>query len=179
MTPTETLSGTGATRSLADVLDYWEAKRRGRFAPSRADIEPLDLLRVLQRIMIADVLSDPLDFRYRLSGTAIADVHETEITGLAPRDLKPAEYGRLIDQHYRQCVAQRRPLLHLILLSTSQPGVCQASFAAVRRCQDRQHADGHRSRQPQSAMVRCCSACSSPASSAAPRIARRCAVRSC
>lgn len=103
---------------LEDVLDYWEAKRGGRFAPSRADIEPLDLLRVLPRIMIADVLSDPLDFRYRLSGTAIADVHGTEMTGLAPRDLKPAEYGRLIDQHYRQCVAQRRPLLHLILLDS-------------------------------------------------------------
>jgi hypothetical protein len=68
--------------------------------------------------MLADVLSNPLDFRYRLSGTGIADVHGTELTGLAPRDLKPAEYGRLIDLHYRQCVSERRPLLHLILLDT-------------------------------------------------------------
>jgi hypothetical protein len=105
---------------LEDVLDYWEQKRRGRFAPSRADIEPSDLLRVLPRIMIADVLSDPLDFRYRLSGTGIANVHGTELTGLAPRDLKPEEYGRLIDQHYRQCVAERRPLLHLIILESTR-----------------------------------------------------------
>jgi hypothetical protein len=103
---------------LADVLDYWEEKRRGRFAPSRADIEPLDLMRVLPRIMLADVVSDPLDFRYRLSGTGIANVHGTELTGLAPRDLKPAEYGNLIDQHYRQCVLERRPLLHLIILDS-------------------------------------------------------------
>lgn len=103
---------------LEDVLDYWEGKRRGRIAPSRADIEPLDLATVLPRIMLADVLSNPLDFRYRLSGTGIADVHGTELTGLAPRDLRPAEYGRLIDQHYRQCVNERRPLLHLILLDT-------------------------------------------------------------
>jgi hypothetical protein len=98
------------------VLDYWEAQRGGRFAPSRADIDPLDMVEVLSRVMLADVLRDPLDFRYRLSGTGIADVHGAELTGLRPRDLQPAEYGRLIDQHYRQCVDERRPLMHLILL---------------------------------------------------------------
>jgi hypothetical protein len=101
---------------LAKVLDYWETKRRGRFAPSRADIDPLDMVEILPRVMLADVVSDPLDFRYRLSGTGIADVHGAELTGLRPCDLKPAEYGRLIDQHYRQCVHERRPLMHLILL---------------------------------------------------------------
>lgn len=101
---------------LIDALDYWDGKRRQRFAPSRADIEPLDLIGVLPRIMLADVLSDPLGFRYRLSGTGISDIHGEELTGLAPLDLKPVEYGRLIDRHYRQCVSERRPLLHLIIL---------------------------------------------------------------
>lgn len=100
---------------LADVLDYWEAKRAGRLAPSRADIEPLDLVPILPRIMLVDVIP-PLAFRYRLSGTGIADIHGIELTGLSPRDLRPVEYGQLIDQHYRICVAERRPLLHLILL---------------------------------------------------------------
>lgn len=101
---------------LASVLDYWDAKRGARLAPCRADIEPLDLVQVLPRIMLADVTHDPLDFRYRLSGTGIANVHGAELTGLAPRDLMPPEYGRLIDRHYRQCVLERRPLMHLILL---------------------------------------------------------------
>ena len=101
---------------LVDALDYWERKRGQRFAPSRADIEPLDLIGVLPRVMLADVLLDPPGFRYRLSGTGIANVHGEELTGLAPLDLKPTEYGRLIDGHYRQCVAERRPLLHLIIL---------------------------------------------------------------
>jgi hypothetical protein len=67
---------------------------------------------------LADVLPDPLGFRYRLSGTGISDIHGEELTGLAPLDLKPAEYGRLIDRHYRQCISERerRPLLHLIVL---------------------------------------------------------------
>jgi hypothetical protein len=101
---------------LIEVLDYWQRKRGERLAPSRSDIEPLDLIHVLPRIMLADVLSDPLGFRYRLSGTGIASVHGEELTGLAPLDLKPVEYGQLIDRHYRQCVFERRPLLHLIIL---------------------------------------------------------------
>jgi hypothetical protein len=101
---------------LIEILDYWQWKCGGRFAPGRADIEPLDLVRALPRIMLADVIPEPLGFRYRLSGTGISDVHGEELTGLAPLDLKPAEYGRLIDRHYRQCVSERRPLLHLIVL---------------------------------------------------------------
>jgi hypothetical protein len=101
---------------LIEVFDYWQSKCGRRFAPSRADIEPLDLVRTLPRTMLADVLSDPQGFRYRLSGTGISDIHGEELTGLAPLDLKPAEYGRLIHRHYQQCVAERRPLLHVIIL---------------------------------------------------------------
>jgi len=104
---------------LIEVFDYWQQKRGKRFAPGRSDIEPLDLIRVLPRIMLVDVVSDPLGFRYRLSGTGIAGVHGEELTGLAPLDLRPAEYGRLIDRHYRQCVSERRPLLHLIMLDST------------------------------------------------------------
>jgi hypothetical protein len=104
---------------LAEALGYWEQKRGARFAPARADIEPLDMVQVLPRVMLADVSHDPLEFRYRLSGTGIARIHGAEPTGLQPRELEPAEYGALIDRHYRQCVAERRPLLHLIILDAT------------------------------------------------------------
>jgi len=51
---------------LQEVLDYWNAKRGSRFAPARADIEPLVLTAALPRILLAEVLSDPFDFRCRL-----------------------------------------------------------------------------------------------------------------
>jgi hypothetical protein len=104
---------------LAEAFGYWEEKRGARFAPARGDIEPLDLVQVLPRVMLADVTYDPVEFRYRLSGTGIARIHGAEPTGLRPRDLEPAEYGALIDRHYRQCVAERRPLLHLIILDAT------------------------------------------------------------
>lgn len=105
---------------LRAVHAYWDAKRRNQFAPSRADIDPIDLIAVLPRIMLADVLTAPLDFRYRLAGTGIRDVHGSEMTGKGPRDLSPPDYGALIHAHYCDCVARRAPLLHLIVLDTRE-----------------------------------------------------------
>jgi hypothetical protein len=104
---------------LSHVLAYWERKRADRFAPSRADIDPADLIEVLPRIMLADVIQEPLDFRYRLSGTAIREVHGQEPTGLRPSDLNPPAYGALIHEHYCLAVQRRQPLLHLITLDTA------------------------------------------------------------
>lgn len=103
---------------LARVLAYWEAKRQDRFAPRREDIDPADLVEVLPRIMLADVVPEPLDFRYRLSGTAIDDLHAVSMTGKGPRDLKPPAYGELIHAHYCEAVSRRRPLLHLVTFVT-------------------------------------------------------------
>jgi hypothetical protein len=105
---------------LLRVRAYWEGKRQVRFAPRRADIDPVDLVDSLPRIMLADVLPEPLDFRYRLSGTRIADVHGKEMTGKSPRDLVPAAYGALIYDHYCEAVRRRQPLLHLIVLDSDK-----------------------------------------------------------
>ena len=105
---------------LLRVLTYWERKRADRFAPSRADIDPADLLDVLPRVMLADVIQEPLDFRYRLSGTSISNVHGKEMTGKSPRDLPPAAYGALIYDHYCEAVRRREPLLHLIIFDGDQ-----------------------------------------------------------
>lgn len=102
---------------MSRILAYWEDKRGRSFAPRRADIDPIDLVEALPRIMLVDVLpSVPLDFRYRLSGTGICDVHGVNHTNKRPRDLMPPEYGALIHAHYSDCVERRVPLLHLIVL---------------------------------------------------------------
>lgn len=103
---------------LQRLLAYWTAKRQGRFAPRRLDIDPVDMVEVLPRIMLIDIEQAPLDFRYRLAGTGICALHGTDPTGSRPRDLRPAAYGSLIDRHYREAVIRRVPLLHLIVLDT-------------------------------------------------------------
>ncbi|HEV2677882.1 MAG TPA: PAS domain-containing protein [Aliidongia sp.] len=103
---------------LQRVHAYWTAKRQDRFAPRRRDIDPVDMVDVLPRIMLVDIEQEPLDFRYRLAGTGICDTHSTDPTGSRPRDLKPRAYGSLVDGHYRAVVMRRVPTLHLIVLDT-------------------------------------------------------------
>ena len=109
-------------RDLVRVLDYWEQARGGRFAPRRTDLDPAALVEALPRIMLAEVLADALgdrlEFRYRLSGTGIADVHGQEMTGKGPRDLTPPAYGAMIHAHYCEAVRRRAPMLHVIVLDT-------------------------------------------------------------
>ena len=116
---------------LCQVLDYWRGKRNGRFAPARADIDPADLPRILPRIMLADVVADDdgeVDFRYRLSGTRIGDVHGFDATNLSPRALTPPLYGQLIHAHYKAAVETREPLAHVIVLITNMK---QRSYARI------------------------------------------------
>ena len=104
---------------LIKIRTYWEAKRLSRFAPRRADIDPADLKPMLPRMMLADVTSDdPLDFRYRLSGTAVNTILSGEQTGKRPRDLTPPVYGTMIHEHYCLAVRHREPLFYIILLDT-------------------------------------------------------------
>jgi len=103
---------------LRRVHDYWATKRRDRFAPLKKEMDPVDLVEVLPRIMLVDVEPEPLDFRYRLAGTGICDTHRTEPTGTRPRDLDPPTYAALIHRHYCKVVESRSPILHLIVLDT-------------------------------------------------------------
>ena len=105
---------------LMRALAYWRQKKSIGFAPSRTNIDPVDLVEFLPRLMLADVLQDPLDFRYRLAGTGISNVHGKEMTGKRPRDLEPVAYGELIHEHYSAAVLRREPILHLIMLDTLQ-----------------------------------------------------------
>lgn len=104
---------------LRQALFYWRSKQKGRLAPARADIEPLDLAPLLPRVMLVDVHPEPLDFRYRLAGTGIFRIHGAELTNTRARDLKPAAYGALIHRHYCEVVARGTPVAHRLMLEIS------------------------------------------------------------
>ncbi len=107
---------------LAWAHAYWDTKRGDRLAPRRRDIDPLEMPDILPRILLADVIdgADGIDFRYRLSGTGICNVHGKELTALRPRDLSPAAYGELIHAHYLDACRQRAPRADVIILQTDQ-----------------------------------------------------------
>jgi hypothetical protein len=77
---TEIPDFTCRTRILERLLAYWDHKRAGRPAPTRAEIDPVEIKHLLSHIMIVDLTTDPFRVRYRLVGTEITKVSHFDFT---------------------------------------------------------------------------------------------------
>jgi hypothetical protein len=110
------LDDPGLDPDLKFALDYWLRKCAGRLAPTRADIDPIDIAPLLPRVMLVDVSTDPIDFRFRLAGTGLFKIHGAELTNRRVQDLEPAAYGALIHRLYCDALARRAPLAHQLLI---------------------------------------------------------------
>jgi len=60
---------------------YWRSKCHGDILPSRASIDPAEILQHLPWIFMADVLDGGADYRYRLLGTSIVSANYRDATG--------------------------------------------------------------------------------------------------
>jgi hypothetical protein len=65
------------------VYRYWDSKRNGRLMPRRADLDPLDIPKLLSDICLVDVVPDARKYVYRLIGTNEAAMRGRDPTGLA------------------------------------------------------------------------------------------------
>jgi hypothetical protein len=114
MPPTD---GAGINDLLADVseprlqrlLAYLEEKRAGRAFAARRDIDPLDFSYILGDVVLLDVLREPLRFRYRVVGTALANWRGYDLQGKFVDDHPDPEYRDFVLARYRETVEQRRP----------------------------------------------------------------------
>jgi hypothetical protein len=105
---------------LTEALAYWRRKCAGRAMPARADIDPVEIPKLLAHVMLVDVLG-PGRYRYRLIGTGNATEHGINATGLELKDvLTGPEYRAHVLALYDECVAARRPLYSESLFLSSQ-----------------------------------------------------------
>jgi hypothetical protein len=80
------------------LLRYWEACRAGRIAPARGDIDPLDLPPpLLPHVVLVDVKWEPLEFSYRLAGTAADTIHGQSLKGVRILDLRPESFATVLN----------------------------------------------------------------------------------
>ncbi|MDY0882924.1 PAS domain-containing protein [Dongia soli] len=96
--------------TLARLYDYWRGLCRGRFAPSRADIDPTELGFILPRLLMFDVLDGGDDFRVRLAGSGTFNLHGRDITGMLVSNFTPAAFREAVASSYRQIVRDRLPV---------------------------------------------------------------------
>jgi hypothetical protein len=105
-------------RRLQEALAYWRGKAATRPMPSRADIDPAEIPKLLADIMLVDVPADGR-YRYRLIGTGNAQEHGINATGRALDEVLPgAEYKAHVLSLYDECVRSRRPLYSECLFMT-------------------------------------------------------------
>ena len=91
------------------LYDYWLEKAAGRQMPSRADISPAHIPRLLPFISLIDVGADTGSSRIRLAGTRLRDVYDREITGLQLREI---EFGDKLGYWlatYQRTIAEGKP----------------------------------------------------------------------
>lgn len=105
---------------LTQLLQHWEQSRGGKEMPTRADLLPITLPRVLPWLVMLDVIDGGAEFSFRLCGTAIAD-----ILGFEPRgdtlSVLPEELCERMTVTCRYCVETRVPLRG-VSSKSSMPG---------------------------------------------------------
>jgi hypothetical protein len=83
---------------IRELALHWDARRAGRRAPSRDDIEPLELGRCLPSIFLLEVQPD-MRFYIRLVGTHVAEALGKDSTGrLLDEVMPPAHYAWLHEE---------------------------------------------------------------------------------
>ena len=63
------------------VFDYWNSKRNVGKLPARRDLDVLDIHKIMPLVVIFEVRQQPLDFLYRLVGTAVTENSHQDYTG--------------------------------------------------------------------------------------------------
>ena len=80
-----------------EIHDYWQRLRSGRPVADRAQIDPVDIKRVLPHLLLLDGGGEPPRFRYRLVGTAIREsrlgLEVLDQTGYYERIVLPLTHG--------------------------------------------------------------------------------------
>jgi hypothetical protein len=140
--------------SVRRVAAYWDDLRGDRWAPRRAEVDPLDLPWALPHIFLGDC--DPADgsFRYRVAGSEIEEVFaeytdRNSLRGAALTDILPPDQAALVMRRWAPLVergmvvymrgwiyfaAGRAAVGERLLLPLSDDGATTTGFLGYTQC---------------------------------------------
>jgi len=93
--------------ALQMLFGYWREKKGPRPAPSRADIQPEELLPLLPYLALYDVLDG--DFRVRLFGSGLVRAYQGDITGKLMKECDLNGINAQLAEQLVYVVRERRP----------------------------------------------------------------------
>jgi hypothetical protein len=110
--------GLPRSADLQRLLAYWHERRGAREFPRRADVDPLDIRFMLDRIALTEV-HDPVDagpvdpgsrrYRLRLVGSFWYRLVGFEMTGMWTHEFRHANQRKLTEDFYMSLLEGRRP----------------------------------------------------------------------
>lgn len=92
---------------LGAALAYWQKKRQGRAMPSRGDLDPIEIPKLLPNLQLIDRVGS--HFRYRLVGTALVEAFGKDFTGQSLEDFADRQRSEFIGRVYASVWESRRP----------------------------------------------------------------------
>lgn len=95
---------------LLNLRDYWDGKRSGRPMPSRQDIKPTEIVRLLPNVLLVDIEKEPFRLRYRLIGTKINETMGRDSTGKYYDEIYDGALLENIYLSFRSLIDRRQPL---------------------------------------------------------------------
>jgi hypothetical protein len=100
-----------SSRRLTTAYAAWDRLRCDRVAPRRTEIDPALFRAALANLLLVDVVAGPpLDFRYRLIGTAVRDRLRGNYTGMRLSEIEHQKPGTDFFANYARVVCERRPV---------------------------------------------------------------------
>lgn len=95
---------------IKEAYRYWLRKVGGRSVPSRRDLDPTEIPKLLPHVMLVEV-HEGGRYRYRLIGTENVSEHGVDATGRYLDEVLPGpEYKAHVLRLYDKCVLERRPV---------------------------------------------------------------------
>jgi hypothetical protein len=95
---------------LGNALRYWECKRGDRRMPSRRDLDPTEIPRLLSHLQMIDVIDYGARFRYRLVGTTLVETFGFDYTGRFADELFSGVRRDFVQNIYRTVCDERCPV---------------------------------------------------------------------
>jgi hypothetical protein len=115
-----------SSSTARELYVYWQLVRRDRLMPARADIDPVELKRILPFVMLSKIEQNPWRVRYTLVGTRCVANAGMDFTN---RYLDELDFGCDFDTNwpdvYRTICTERRPVMGLVNTSLKDGRVCE------------------------------------------------------
>jgi hypothetical protein len=103
------IPGAVVSEEIHQLYEYWKSRLAGRRYPARRNIDPLDFRYLLGRIMLVDVLPDPVRFRIRLQGVEFVKYFGRDLTGKFFDDIARPELRGFILQRAKELMEIGEP----------------------------------------------------------------------